>query len=998
MQWLADEHVVGLFIAPPCGSASRARSIPLKRKSPGDPRPLRSDKHPNGLPNLLFVDRIKVSKANKLYHLTARLVQWATEQGCLFCVENPQFSYFWQTTFIQSIIHLMQFTTFQSCMYGSMRPKRTMLGHNAVEFNIINRMCVGESPEHKHEKWGIHAPSQRFATALETAYPTILARTIAAQFAVALQNRGISLSPDALHSVGELHTSNLSALRAQAGVQPKASKLPPLIPTFSAKISLSGFQQDLPALHINSKIPAELRVPTVNAPTILPKGSKLLQIMPSLLPPSCLKGGCLVSEQHVSSDEVNRFVSAYKDKGHEKHGNCETQTWGIPWTEEQFIEQMVKFGHPTNVSAGLPEVLQSTIGFYRDTTLQERLKYRAEKLGFWLKRLVALKQQECELKASMDGEVAQILRDKNILLWQEMLASVEYPDMDVVEEMKSGTDLVGPAPRTGLWPQKFQPSLVTLEELSDLAVRDRAGLQQQFSSVSGADHVNEVWEKTMDEVRAGLLEGPLDLADVPANYPLSRRFGIQQGNKVRCIDDFSRSAVNSAAQTCESPKPHTVDVFAAMCVNLMGAISDDTPWVGRTFDLIGAYRQCAINPNSKQFSYIVAQRPSSLELACFRMKALPFGAVRSVHGFLRVAHSLWYLLTCEFKVLLTNYFDDFVAVAPECESGAITSCVNMFFKLLGWAFSESGDKAPPFSSLFQALGVTINVSALHLGMVQLGNTASRSKEIVEFLDLVLSRGRMTKQEALRLRGRLQFTSGNVFGRVGKCSLSAITNHAYLQRGTTLSQDARIAIKLHRHLLADGRPRELKPASCEPWFIQTDASYDEVAGTVDAGIGAVLFNPQGKPVSYFSKKLPVELIEKLNEAAKQNAIFECEFFALYCAFLVWGERITNAVVIFTDNNGVRDSLISCSSRNATAKKLLVATMALECKLQLTPWYARVPTDSNMADGPSRYRCQKVIDLGAKEYPIDVLDSWSQLMALYEKWGEHQAIVQPQRLKV
>ena len=199
----------------------------------------------------------------------------------------------------------------------------------------------------------------------------------------------------------------------------------------------------------------------------------------------------------------------------------------------------------------------------------------------------------------------------------------------------------------------------------------------------------------MEEVKAGLLEGPIDLANVPTNYPLSRRFGIQQGSKVRCIDDFSRSAVNSAAQTCESPKPHTVDVFAAMCVNLMGAISDDTPWVGRTFDLIGAYRQCAINPNSKQFSYIVAQRPSSLELVCFRMKALPFGAVRSVHGFLRVAHSLWYLLTCEFKVLLTNYFDDFVAVAPESESTAITSCVNMFFKLLGWAFSESGDKAPP---------------------------------------------------------------------------------------------------------------------------------------------------------------------------------------------------------------------------------------------------------------------------------------------------------------
>ena len=41
MQWLSDKNVVGAFIAPPCGSASRARSIPLKRKRPGDPPAVR---------------------------------------------------------------------------------------------------------------------------------------------------------------------------------------------------------------------------------------------------------------------------------------------------------------------------------------------------------------------------------------------------------------------------------------------------------------------------------------------------------------------------------------------------------------------------------------------------------------------------------------------------------------------------------------------------------------------------------------------------------------------------------------------------------------------------------------------------------------------------------------------------------------------------------------------------------------------------------------------
>jgi hypothetical protein len=54
---------------------------------------------------------------------------------------------------------LMQFTTFHSCMYGSSRPKRTMLGFNAEEFAVINKQCIGVSKSHKHEAWGIHKGS-----------------------------------------------------------------------------------------------------------------------------------------------------------------------------------------------------------------------------------------------------------------------------------------------------------------------------------------------------------------------------------------------------------------------------------------------------------------------------------------------------------------------------------------------------------------------------------------------------------------------------------------------------------------------------------------------------------------------------------------------------------------------------------------------------------------------------------------------------------------------
>ena len=127
-----------------------------------------------------------------------------------------------------------------------------------------------------------------------------------------------------------------------------------------------------------------------------------------------------------------------------------------------------------------------------------------------------------------------------------------------------------------------------------------------------------------------------------------------------------------------APKPHTLDVFAAMCIQVMSEVGGETAWLGKTFDLTGAYRQCAVRPSSRKYAFIVAQHPQSLELFGFRMRALPFGAVRSVHSFLRFSHSLWYLLVSEFLVLTTNYIDDFVTLASTAEAPSVQSCMHMF--------------------------------------------------------------------------------------------------------------------------------------------------------------------------------------------------------------------------------------------------------------------------------------------------------------------------------
>ena len=93
LTWLRSPMVVGFFLAPPCGTCSLARSIQLRdsrgRPIPG-PRPLRSIAFPEGLRDLTFKERRRVSQANILYAFVLQLVTEADALGLIVVVENPK--------------------------------------------------------------------------------------------------------------------------------------------------------------------------------------------------------------------------------------------------------------------------------------------------------------------------------------------------------------------------------------------------------------------------------------------------------------------------------------------------------------------------------------------------------------------------------------------------------------------------------------------------------------------------------------------------------------------------------------------------------------------------------------------------------------------------------------------------------------------------------------------------------------------------------------------
>ena len=214
---------------------------------------------------------------------------------------------------------------------------------------------------------------------------------------------------------------------------------------------------------------------------------------------------------------------------------------------------------------------------------------------------------------------------------------------------------------------------------------------------------------------------------------------------------------------------------------------------------------------------------------------------------------------------------------------------------------------------------------------------------------------MSPADPLKLRGRMQFTAGQLFGRVTKTCL------------------ARSLILFKRFLLAQ-KPRVVTAAMSQTWIVFTDASFEQDSDHTDfAGFGGVLVSPHGRPVSFFSFELKGDNLKYLNPAGKKTAIFQCEFCAVLVALKAWGEQLSSRQVVFyVDNDGVRDVLISCNTADPVGSMLLTNVLELEGALAISSWFTRVPSKSNIADNPSRGEINDPLAVKAKHEQVEPIE--------------------------
>ena len=192
-------------------------------------------------------------------------------------------------------------------------------------------------------------------------------------------------------------------------------------------------------------------------------------------------------------------------------------------------------------------------------------------------------------------------------------------------------------------------------------------------------------------------------ADLPEDALISKRFGVQQGHKLRPIDDLSQSLINMAFESHGKVHVHDADVITAAL--LMFRRLHKGKVFGKTLDLKAAYRQLPLEERALDKAFIAVKCPETGEVVFFRLLCLPFGATAAVHSFIRVSLALCHIGNVLFRLPMTAYYDDFTLFSSEELRNSTSTTVDIMFSLLGFDFDRDGDKAQDLHTTFRALGV-----------------------------------------------------------------------------------------------------------------------------------------------------------------------------------------------------------------------------------------------------------------------------------------------------
>ena len=924
--------------AAPCGTGSRAREIALSTEEHGPP-PLRSEQKPYGLDNLTAEEQARVESANVLWDFTAEFLWRADTLGCLVSGENPKRSYKWMTYFWPQLLAKFKWTVFQNCCHGGSRPKWSLFVSNWDQLCNMEAKCQGD---HQHESWGRKRGPEgySYATADEAAYPQLLCNRFVLNLVEKLKELGVIFPPQQLHEKWEGPTHiDLSMVRTTAMNQSKRSKLPPLIPEYKEVISEQV--ETKPATAVGDRDQS---------------GRKLLRLTPKM--------------------GTNGSTSASWDIA-----------WGIPWSTSEFFDKAVLSKHPYSLQPALPDGLLSNLHFILTHSPAEVLNKRTQVLRHWIELEKSLREREADLHGNLHTSLGKALKGKRLLLFKALLEETNYTDKELFNDMCKGFDVVGLAKPTSAFPKRVKPALISIDELKSSAVWSKHSVMNSVKTSGTEERVaREVWKQTMEEVERHWLiptsENELDEEFGRGSWAPARRFGLEQRDKIRVIDDYSAPLTNSAYGSTEKLTLLGIDETVTLARAMAKAVSsgfvafkrsdgttlagrvhkswklDELQVVGRLLDLWKAYRGLGSSPDPTQarWTIIAVLNPNDGQVFLFKQPVLAFGAAANVMNFNRVSRAIWHIGVHSGLLLWLNFFDDYPQLEFQALSRSAAEVAGCLVNLLGWK-TAGGDKDADFDMIFKPLGAQLDMTEmLSKKRIIVGNKPGRLEEISQSVDELLSRGKISTVELDRLRGRMQFADSFVFGKFSRFIMAPFSESVRRKcRNVALLDDnMRASLTLLKELLGVMKPRVVPlHFSDDPVIIFSDGA-SEGENYSHSSCGAVIIQSGGRDRMWFSLDIPKEMtLWWQQEDSKLQVVAEAELLPVLIAReLVTLTSSVQLLIHFVDNNSIVDSLIKGISHSNNIRNMLPLFVLQECEKGFSSWISRVPSPSNPADGPSR----------------------------------------------
>ena len=912
--WIRSGVVQCVHFGTPCTSFSRAR------RHDGGPPPVRGADSPEdlyGLPGLHGYERDLVDTGNQLMLLTVELVQLCSQCGVDWSVENPASSLLWQMPELLALRQLPGFVEveFNMCAYGGSSPKPTTIWTSCSRLLELRRSCPGVSASHRHVElkgkvWDNVKKKKVWRTKLAQVYPVDLCELWA------------------------------QLLEIQDTIDPSVE---------------AALQRWAPSLALVTA-PGD-RKRAVGSPT-------------------------KVSEHRQFQTGKKAVAAGYQlKKGVVPPLYLEEPEPG------QAIELAVRALHPFSVPLDLPEALERNL----ERVCQEPegvLWERLHALIYWHERAVALLPASVEeiqavpdarmrrlLLGCSDDETPQLGKVTHVALWREMLKACGCKDNQLVEQMLTGFNIVGVITPSGRWGrlpahkrEKFSKRRVKVAVLSKRAWAHRKKVLGHIQKAKITEFTKEIMVSSMEDVEEGSAIGPFhSITQVEEelkkfgryeDWILTQRFEVVQKNKVRGCDSATVNDVNNTAEVTEQLELPSTDLNVAVLRKMRSKLKKRARIRGWVLDERKAYRQIAIRPDQRKWSVVGFKDAKTGKPVFFIMIGHSFGLVAAVYNYNRRSAAINDILVNLFCMVAFNFYDDKYGFEPEDTVELAKLVAEQVHLYLGAQFDSKKLQLADDPTI---LGITYDLENMRLLFKE-----SRKKDLIDELKMVRDGGVLSPGHAGKLKGKLMFGASQLWGKVGRAFLRAISHRQYskdlpkcsstkVKQGEALNEALEFSVNQWIKLIESGPPREiddLSPRQSDVVIFTDGYTPDQrKAETAPSRVGGVIFDrSRARPVQFTSEVFE-HVIDKW--IPRKTQIVMVELVAAVLALTSFGHSLRGKLVLLLiDSEAVEGALIKGYSGAEDVCQLVGLFWDLAATLKCSIYIDRVPTDANPADYPSR----------------------------------------------